>query len=84
MTDRHELSIQYKYKELYVYFLGGAVTIVCKGCAKQNFIMDEEWAKQNPEKATKIREGLNSVEAKFRKWIHRKAYENLVKEKNDV
>lgn len=79
MTDKHELSIQYKYKELYVYFFGGAVIMVCKGCGKLNWMIDDIWEAQNLDRAKKIREGLNSVQAKFRKWVHRKLYENLKK-----
>lgn len=79
MTDKHELSIQYKYKELYVYFFGGAVIIVCKGCGKLNWLIDSVWETANPERAKKIRESVNAIQAKFRKWVHRKLYENLTK-----
>jgi len=79
MTDKKEVSVQYKYKELYVYFFGGAAIIICKGCSKQNYMIDDAWERNNPEQALKIKTGLNSVQAMFRKWMNRKLYQELKK-----
>ena len=49
LVDPAGNCLRIKYKDLYVFFQGGMVSVFCRRCATRNTLIDEEYQKLHPE-----------------------------------
>lgn len=68
-----EVSI--KNGELYFYFYGGMLSVICRGCAATNLIIDEEYEQNHKDKVGSLLSRVNVIRAEFDEWKSRKEKE---------
>lgn len=49
LVDQEAQTLRVKYKDLYITFRGGEVTMLCRRCATANTLTDTEFAEQHAE-----------------------------------
>lgn len=80
VLDCGEVSI--RIKDQYLYFRGGMLRIICRGCGSSNLVVDNKFAAEVPELVAKAKvQGCN--EAKLRPWIERKNFKDNTKKEQE-
>ncbi len=71
--NQKELSI--KYKDLYIYFEGGILRIICPGCGTRNYVIDKQYGALHPNRVENMKKPHDVVEAIIKEWIDRETFQ---------
>lgn len=68
-------EIMIRIRDQYLYFRGGALRIICRGCGSSNVLMDKNFEIERSEEAKTIFETPGTVRVKTRLWQNRPWHE---------
>lgn len=81
LKDSKEISV--RVKDLYFYFYGGLLTLICRGCGAPNYIVDVDYEVSHPEIVQRVGARSNMIKARFEDWMSRKKMEEIKTIKGD-
>jgi len=79
--EADEVSI--RIKDQYLYFCGGMLRIVCRGCGSSNLVVQTKFASENSELTAKAKQIPGCREAKYRPWVERSKFQEQPKKEQD-
>lgn len=69
------LEVKIRVREQYLYFRGGMLRIICRGCGSSNVWIDKDFEIDHGEEAKAIRETAGIIFARIHPWRERPWFE---------
>lgn len=62
-------EVSVRFKQYYVFAVGGIVVVNCTGCGAPNMFVDPEYERAHPEEVERVRKSFSMTEAKISRWV---------------
>lgn len=74
ISDKNKVTFSMRYKDLYFWFTGGLLKMICKGCGTPNLVVDDQYELANKEDVDARKKEPGVVLAVLKEWVGRDQY----------